>query len=287
MKAKFKVWIYVILIICVLALIKSYFFEKEEKNILLSSPPQRIICLDSSVAEVLYFLGVSDRIVGVTSYCKWPDELRKKPKVGRGFGDLNLEAIASLQPDIIFCWRGRDEKILASKNYRLFLIHSGGIEEVMRQILEISRVVGREEEGKKLVSQMQAKINEIKRKLNSVSIKPRVYFEGGTPFTTRAPGSLGNDLITMAGGINIAQNEKIAFPTLSNEFIIQSNPDIIIVEQYGVPIEEIKNRPGWQNISAVKNNRIYKVPSYYSYYSPRCIEGLIQFAHWFHPEVFE
>lgn len=248
--------------------------------------PKRIICLDSSLAEDLYFLGVGDRIVGVTRYCHWPAEIARKPKVGRGFGDINLEMIISLKPDIIFCWEGRDVRILSGRGFRLFVVHPSGVKGILDMILRMGKVVGKYEKAEEIVSQMRKRIEKVKKIVKKAKRKPLVYFEGSRLGSTRAPGSLTHDLITLAGGINLAGSQPIPFPILSNEFIIQSNPDVIIVEQYGASIEEIKRRPGWERIKAVRNNRIFKQRSYYTFYSPRLIEGLEQYTKWFHPELF-
>ena len=285
MKVKFSKIILFVLVLSSLAFLKE---GKTDEEKIYKHPPRRIICLESSLVEILYFLGMEDRIVGVTSFCKWPPEVEKIPKVGRGFGDLNLEMLIALEPDIILCWRGKDERMLSERGFHLFLVESCGIKGVIDIVRRVGEVVDKPQQAELLARDMEGRIKNIEEKLKDVKRKPLVYFEGGnTPFSTRAHGSLGHDLITLAGGINIAKDEPIAFPTLTNEYIIKLNPDVIIVEQYGASIDEIRKRPGWSNIPAVRNNRIYKQPSYYTYYSPRCIEGLEQFAKWFHPELFE
>lgn len=277
-------------LITIFAIIMLLIVYKPAKNSAVrqeTSVPKRIIALASSAAETLYFLKASEQIVGITNYCKWPLELTQKPVVGRGFGDLNLEAIIGLEPDIIFCWEGRDEEILKKKGFPIFLIKPLDIYGVMDQIKRIGKTINKEVVAEKLISDMKEQINLIQ--LQTSHFKPRtktkVYLEGGSKFSTRATGSLAGSLIKLAGGINIAKNSEIAYPTLNNEYIIQSNPDVIIVSEYGASVAEIKSRPGWETISAIKNNRVYVQPSYFNYYSPRCIEGLKAYAKWFYPDI--
>jgi len=91
----------------------------------------------------------------------------------------------------------------------------------------------------------------------------------------------------MAGGINIAADEPFRYPDLTDEYIIAKNPDVIVVISYGASIEEIKARQGWQNINAVKNDRVYSIDRHLVTASPRLVDGLEQLAKWFHPDLFE
>jgi iron complex transport system substrate-binding protein len=98
---------------------------------------------------------------------------------------------------------------------------------------------------------------------------------------------LTHDLITRAGGINIAKDEPVSFPILSQEFIIEKNPDIIILSEWGTKPSTIKNRDGWKNIKAVKSDRILVSKSGYTGYTPRCLDGLEVYARFFHPGLFD
>ncbi len=160
------------------------------------------------------------------------------------------------------------------------------LEEVVKLVREIGKIVEREKEANEIAQTMEDRINEVKKRLGNVRLHPLVYFESGSIGRTRASGSLTHDLISLAGGENLAKDEPVSFPLLSSEHIIAKDPDIIIIEEYGTSIEEVKNRDGWQDIKAIKNNRVFKSPVYYTNYTPRCIEGLEQFARWFYPEVF-
>ena len=90
----------------------------------------------------------------------------------------------------------------------------------------------------------------------------------------------------MAGGINLAADEPVRYPILNSEYIIDRNPDIIVIVSYGASINEVKNRDGWGNMTAVKNNKIYQIDTNWITCNPRLILGLDQFAKWFHPDKF-
>jgi len=132
---------------------------------------------------------------------------------------------------------------------------------------------------------MKARIKKVEDKIRKSSrFRPLVYFEAHTLGKSRGPGCLTHDLITRAGGINIAGDSPVAFPLLSQEYIITKNPDVIIVEEYGAAPEEIKRRDGWHNIKAVKAGKIFVSMGYYTGYTPRCLDGLEKYAEWFYEE---
>lgn len=282
-----KRWIALIFFI-LLAFLFSYlslYSIKRKPRSITSEKIERIVSLNVAATEILLDLGLEDKIVGVSFSRNNPEAVKGKPQVGRGFGSVNVEKVLSLRPDIVFAYKG-DASLLREKGIPVFVIDTCNLEEVISLIKDIGKVVGKEKEAYRIAKRMRDRIDEIKKKLKDVKSYPLVYFESGLPGHTRGPGSLTHDLITLAGGINLAKDEPAAFPILSQEYIIARNPDIIIVEEYGAKIDEIRRRDGWQSIKAVRNNRIYKAPVYFTNYTPRCIEGLEQFARWFHPEVF-
>jgi len=258
---------------------------RQTKNIA-SKNVERIVSLNLAATEILIKLGLNDQIVGVTLSKNNPEIVKEKPKVGKSFGDLNLEAILALEPDIAFAGKS-DSQILKEKGIPVFVVDTYTLEEVVTLTREVGKTVNREAEACKIADRMEERINLILERLKDIKVRPLVYFESGPIGHTRASGSLTHDLITLAGGENLAKDELSSFPLLSNEYIINRNPDIIIVEDYGVPVEAIKGRDVWQDIKAIKNNKVFKSPVYYTNYTSRSIDGLEQFARWFHPELFK
>jgi len=245
--------------------------------------PQRIVSLCLPVTEIICQMGLEDRIVGI---CEGdcPEKVIDKPKVGKAFGILNIESVIALKPDLVFCWG--DGKILKEKGLTVYSIHAKDLDGVIMLVGDVAELLGEKQRAVAMAASMREKISMTNERMLPVKEKPLVYFEAGSIGRTRGPGSLTHELIGKAGGINLAGKEKASFPLLSNEFIIASNPDIILVEDFGESNEKIKSRSGWQNLKAVKNNRIFRCPSYYTNYAPRCLEGLEQFARWFQPDLF-
>lgn len=254
--------------------------ENQKKGI---HKPERILSLCLPVTEIICQLGMQDRIVGI---CEGdcPGQVKDKPKVGKAFGTLNVESVIALKPDLVFCWG--DGRALKEKGLNVYSVNTRDLDGVIKLVEDVAELLGEEQRTETTSTSMREKIVKIKEKVAPVKDKPLVYFEAGSIGKTRGPGSLTHELIEKAGGRNLAGNEKVSFPLLSTEFIIASNPDIILVEDFGESNEKIMARSGWKELKAVKNNRVYRTPIYYTNYAPRCLEGLEQFARWFHPELF-
>lgn len=253
-------------------------------------PAQRIVSLTLCTTKILCALGAEDMVVAITdSKSQMPVKAKNIPRVGRSFGQVNIEALLGFQPDFVFCWQNVAD-ILQQKGIPVYIVNCKSLPDVLRLIKETGAITGRDKEARLLLNDLETRIETVKQKVARVETKPLVYFEGWGIGYTRAPGTLTHDLITLAGGINIAADQPVAYPLLSTEYIIQKNPDIIIVEKgwSDATIEEIKNRDGWDKIKAVRNNRVYRIEySYYTDWAPECVEGIELFAKWFYPEVFQ
>jgi len=279
-----------IFLIIFLTFLFSYFVSsistRQELGDSIPAKIERIISLNVAATEVLVELGLEDKIVGVSSSKGVPETVKGKPKAGRGFGDVNIEAVLVLRPDIVFVHK-QDAQVLKEKGIPVFIVETCNLREVISLVRRIGEKTDKEREAYEIADRMENRINKIQEELGDIKFRPLVYFESGSIGRTRASGTLTHDLITLAGGENLAKDEPVSFPLLSNEYIITRNPDIIIIEDYGVSIEGIKKRDGWQDIKAIKNDKVFTAPVYYTNYTPRCIEGLEQFAWWFHSEIFE
>jgi iron complex transport system substrate-binding protein len=216
-----------------------------------------------------------------------PAAAADKPTLGRAFGSVNVEAVVAYRPDIVFAY-GSVGEALADKGVPVFVIETCSVCEVPTLIKKVGKTVGEQRAAKKMASRMEERIARITSKTRRVSWRPLVYFEAGSAGSSRGPGSLTHDLIVLAGGRNLAAvNQNVAFPKLSAEYVIKASPDIVLLEEYGCEPEDIVQRPGWENIPAVQQGNIHRCPMHYTNYTPRCVEGLEQFARWFHPALFE
>ena len=258
------------------------------RTVTIVKTPERIVSLASSATETLYALGVGDKLVGRDKYSTYPEEVKSVQEVGSG-SSPNLEMIIGLDPDVLFAWPySRNAIIGLEDKMSVIYIDPSSVDDVLDTIRMIGLVTGKSSEAENLIAEMQNKIDaitNITKGLNK-SQRPLVYYELGTPMKTTGPGTFTNELIFMAGGINLAADEPVRYPLLNSEYIIERNPDVIVIVSYGSSIEEVKNRDGWENINAIKNDRVYKIDTNLVTSNPRLVQGLEQFAKWFHPDLF-
>lgn len=247
--------------------------------------PQRIISIAPSNTEILFALGLEDKIVGITNYCNFPEETKNIEKIGETF-PLNLEKIVSLKPDLILAYAGQLNEIprLRELGLNTIVIEPLSLKETLKSIQMVATVGGIPEKGNILVENLSQRVDQIKTEVSNLEItkKPKVFI-GGIYETIWTPGegTLFNELISLAGGINIAAGFS-GWTKISPEFIVKEDPDIIIIPIGAMnPGDELKIkeniflRPGWSNLSAVKNQKIFIVnEDLFFRPGPRLVDGL-------------
>jgi len=263
--------------------------------------PKRIVSMAPSSTEILYALGLSDRVVGVTRYCNYPSEVEEAKKGGRvevvgGFVDISIEAVLSLEPDLVVAattLQLKAVKALRDKGLTVIHLNPKNLDQVLGNVLLLGTATGSRESAKLLVDQLKSRIDKVISRVKDSPYKPRVYHEAWPdPLISVGPGSFIHDLIVMAGGVNIFADATTPYPIVSPEAVITRNPEVIILpEKHGetkYTKEEIKSRPGWSAIDAVKNDRIYIInPDIISRPGPRLVDALELIAKWLHPELGE
>ena len=229
-------------------------------EVLSQTYPQRIISLAPSITEELYSLGIENRIIGVTTYCKKPVQAQK---VGTVI-EVNIEKVISLQPDLVlatFLTNPKAKEKLKNLGIKVITFPSAkNFREICEQFLELGKIVGREKKAEEIVCRAKKTVSSVKQKVKELP-KPKVLVQvGAKPLWVAPEDSFVNDLIESAGGINIVVDSKTGL--YSREEVLKQNPDVIIITTMGiVGKEEKKIWQKYKTISAVKNNRIYIVDS--------------------------
>lgn len=267
------------------------------RTVEITRTPQRIISLAPSNTEILFALGLGNKIVGVTDFCDYPEEAKAIEKVG-GL-EPNMEKIVALKPDLVLAIGGSPaqvEKALEIEKLGLtvLVLEPADIEGIIANIELVGKATGAEKEASELVAEMHKRLNNIMAKTKAAKSKPKVFFEldatdPSKPYTP-GPGSFIDALITLAGGSNIGASAKMQWAQLSTEEIIAQDPEVIVLgdANYGVTAEMVKARPGWSVITAVKNGAIYPIDDVLvSRPGPRIMDGLEALAKIIHPELFE
>jgi iron complex transport system substrate-binding protein len=243
----------------------------------------RIVSLSPSVTEMLFALGVEDCIVGVTDRCDFPPAAREIQRIG-AFGAPNVETLLALSPDLMIgtgLERTDAALFLRRSGIRVLWIKTGNFSEMFSALLEIGREVGQSQKAEELVASMQAELHAVAARYREIppGQRPRVFVElWHDPITTAGKGSFVDEVITRAGGINVARELESAYPTVNPENVVDWNPDVILLGYMNQeqPKAALADRIGWSDVAAVRSGRIVgDIPSDFLLRpGPRLTEGV-------------
>jgi len=289
-----------ILIIFVLSLLlhlpaqgqEGLFTDEIGRKVSIPHPPKRIVSMAPSITEILFTLGLDEEIVGVTDFCNHPEAALTKQRVG-GFVNPSIEKIVSLKPDLILGIRdgNRMDTIhrLNDLGFPVYVVDPTGFDGVVKTIENIGEVVRRREKSTEVIRRI-TKRKEVVVKLTRSLARPKVFFQlGFSPIVTVGRGTLGNDLIRLAGGRNISENESGSYPLYGVETILSKAPEVIILSSMDSKRDYLnltKMWQAWKELPAVKRNAIYVIDSnLVDRPTPRVVEGLEAMAGMIHPEI--
>ncbi len=259
--------------------------------------PERIISLAPSNTEILFALGLGDKVVGVTDYCNYPPEVQEKPSIG-GFSTPNIEEVVALSPDLILATSIHEKRIiplLEERGMAVFALNPKTIGEVLESITLVGEITDKEEEAAALVAGMQQRIKAVTDKTDSLpqEQRPKVfYITWHDPLMTPGSGTRHDELIRMAGGTNIAR-ELTGYADINLEAVIQANPEVIIAgvgmgSGEDLPFQYVETEPRLRNVDARINQRVYKIDvDLCGRPGPRIVDALEKFAEFIHPELFK
>ncbi|MGQ9618632.1 MAG: ABC transporter substrate-binding protein [Candidatus Aminicenantia bacterium] len=230
------------------------------------SPPTRIVSLSPAITEILYFIGAGNKVVGVTRYCDFPEEARKKEKVG-GLIDVDIEKILRIDPDIVFVMKGNPLEIIdkiKGLGTKVFALKSDSLNDIFDSMEKISLITGNLKKSKKKIGELKKRVKEIELKAKGENRKPKLFMSlDGRELWTCGKGTFINDLILRAGCKNIADFREGWFQ-ISMEALIKQNPDIIILPSkdnadFSSNKDSLLSIPGLQEVNAMIKNKIFPI----------------------------
>ncbi len=236
------------------------------KWVVLGKSPQRIVSLAPATTEMLFAIGVGNRVIGVTSYCDYPPAVKGLAKVG-GFINPSLESIVNLRPDLIVAIRGNPLNLigrLEKMGYPVFALNPQKLSDVLSGMERLGKLTG-SREAQKVVNNLRGKIEKMKSEVAKIpwGKRPRVMIElWDKPLIVFGKNSIGNEVIELAGGRNIIEEGKIGYPQISLEVLLQKQPDVIVLAHMTKvknPLEEVKRRANWDKLKAVQEGRVYAI----------------------------
>jgi iron complex transport system substrate-binding protein len=266
------------------------------RQVTIKEAPQRIVSLAPAITESLFALGLGDKVVGVTNYCNYPAEAKTKPKIG-GFSTPSAELVVTARPDLVLATKINESYVpqLENAGLTVVIIESLDLPQVLEDIKLIGQITGASAAADNLTADMQKRIDSITTKVSGLTDeqKPAVYFEiWPDPLTTGGSKSFVNNLITLAGGKNIAGDVEQDWVNLSPEMVLARDPEVAILCHHGSSaqtVEEFKSRKGWEQVAAIKNNRIGLVSDENTIVrtGPRVVEGFEFMAKLIHPDLIK
>ena len=263
----------------------------QNRSVTVPARPERLVSIGPSITAFLFALGAGPRVVGVDDFSDEPAEAASREHVG-GI-KVNFEKVVALKPDLVFSVKFSDGTIekLQSASLNVLVVDPQSVSDVAKTATLLGKAVGADGDG--LARSIQQRVDAVKSKTAGVTARPRVYHEidasDPTKIFTVGPGSYINDLIDIAGGVNIAARTASAYPQLSAEEIVRSDPEIIVLaaDAYSSKPADVAARQGWSIIAAVKSNRILTIdPNLINRPGPRVGEAAEAYAKLVHPELF-
>ena len=269
------------------------------RTVTIAVTPERLISLAPSTTEILFAIGLAPKIVATDDFSDYPAEAKNLPKIGGLNAAYNFEQIVALKPDLIFAAGITPPETLKKlEDLKLTVVVVGteqtSFDSIFADIALVGQATGQVEQAAQVTTAMQDQLAALKAKLATAKEKPLVYWEldatdPAKPYSV-GPGNFVGDMIALAGGTNVFEKAESPFPQVSAEQVVAANPDVIILSDaaYGITIESVLKRPGWQVIAAVKQQRVAPIDdNLVSRPGPRIVAGLEATARIIHPELFK
>ncbi len=258
--------------------------------------PQRIISLAPSNTEILFALGLGEKVVGVTEFCDYPPEALDKEKIG-GFSTPDIEKIIALQPDLLLASNIHAKEIipaLEEKGLTVFALVPENLDGILEDIEVVGKITGREKEASKLITQMKNRIEAITDKTERLKPqeRPRVFcIIWHDPLMSVGSKSLLHELSKKAGGVNIFQDIEKRNSQVDFETVVARDPQVIIaVVGHAAGGDKAfkwaKEEPRLKVTEAGKNSSIFSLDGGLTRCGPRAVDALEGFTKFIHPEIF-
>jgi len=263
------------------------------REISVPAQPKRLIALAPNLTEILYALGLGERIVGVTNHCNYPPEVRLKPKVG-SYVHLNVEQIISLSPDLVIGTMDGNERyvldLLEQARVKVFFVNPRDVRQAIETISTAGLVCGVPGKARQISDQLTMRVDRVV-KATAEKQKPLVFLQIHIhPIMSVNRNTVHHDLLRLAGGENMTADEPVTYPRISLEEVLRRKPEVIVLssmEREGRFEKARQDWLQWTSLPAVQKGRVHLIDSdLIDRPSPRIVDGLEIMAKLLHPEMF-
>lgn len=244
---------------------------------------ERAVSLAPNLTENIFAVGAGDRLVGVTTFCNYPPEAEKIPKVS-DTQTPNMEAIIALKPSVVFVSTASQlenfTRILEQQNIAVFVTNPQNLEDVLRNLKRLGELFEKNDKAEKLIAGLENRVKAVEEKVSGKQ-KIRVFVQiDKDSLYTIGKDSFITDLINRAGGESVTKDVATAYPKLSKETALALNPDAIILSESPNNLEP---NEVFKNSNAVKNGKVFKINAdIISRPAPRIVDALEQIANALH-----
>jgi iron complex transport system substrate-binding protein len=290
-------WIWAITIVLAAALACAIIFLRIGRQAIAPAEPNSIISMTPQLTEILFAMGLGDKIIAVSSDSDYPPQALKKPKIGT-FWQPNLEAIIAAKPKLIIAENFEQQKQatrqLEQLGYPVLIVSLNNIQELFDTIDTIGKATGKKTEAGRLAADIKSKLINLSGRLSTGRKFTVLWVMQTNPIRVAGRDTFANELIELAGGLNAIGQTVQKYPPVGIEEIIAAAPEVIIQPAMGTGDIEAQQKAAvefwskWPNLPAVKNNRIYVISGdEVSRLGPRIDKGLETVARCIHPKLFE
>jgi len=261
--------------------------DETGRSVIVPDHPHRIICLVPSVTDSVFSIGAADDVVAVSDYVQYPTEASRKPSVG-SINNPSMEIILSLHPDLVLGLPQYTQKSILDQIQNLgipvYLVDPHGIAGILHSIGSLGQAINREPAATAVVASLKQRIAAVR---GSVQGKPRIKVFAPVsydPVITIGNGAFITEIIEAAGGESITSDLPQEWPQISMEAVVARTPEALLLVRGGrITVDILKDRPGWNELPAVREKHVYFVDNRVEFPSPVAIDALEDLARQFHP----
>ncbi len=290
------IWLGLPLFISVILLIRNH--REPRRNLGdISNKPYRIVSLAPNLTEILFALGLEEQIVGISNDSDYPPEAANQKKIGT-FWQPSTEAIIACKPDLVITLWFEQQKAVADSlerlGYKILSLKIEKIEELLTAIQEIGTITDCKPQAEQLLEKLNGQLNDLQLRLGSANKVKVLWVVQVEPLRIAGRDTFINELIKLGGGENAIGDTLQQYPPIGTEEILTCGAEVIIQSAMGTGDMADQQREAekfwsrWENVPAVKNNKIYVVePDTVTRLGPRLYQGVELIARCLHPKIFE
>ncbi len=255
-----------------------------------AGPPVRVVSLAPSITEIVYALGVERRLVGVCAQCNYPAAATRVPRVG-GYLVPSVEAVVAARPDLVIAVPspGNREAVRAVERagIRVLVVHDRVLADLWAAIHDVAAALDVGPAGERLVADLQQRLDEVRARVAGLPAQRVLLVVGHTPLVAAGGGTLQDELLTIAGGVNVAAEAGQVWPTIALELVVAKAPEVIIDAAMGTEEGGRALFAGLTTVPAVQTGRIVPLADDVLFRSgPRVPAAAAALAAAIHPEAF-